>query len=164
MNQKNSTPLLFGIILAAILVGASVILLNQTPVSKQNLANSSQNSSSQNSSNLSLSSTSSVQKTAYRDGKYEASGKYSVPGNVDTLDVKVSVTNGIISEVTTSQTSSERESVRYLKSFAAGISKIVVGKNIDEISNKDVVVVNGASLTGKGFIEALENIKKQAKS
>ncbi|OGK56510.1 hypothetical protein A3H83_01485 [Candidatus Roizmanbacteria bacterium RIFCSPLOWO2_02_FULL_39_8] len=45
--------------------------------------------------------------------------------------------------------------------FKAGFSEKVVGKPIDSIA---LTVVNGSSLTPKGFMDALEKIKAQAKA
>ena len=45
--------------------------------------------------------------------------------------------------------------------FKAGFSELVVGKPVDQVS---LSVVNGSSLTPKGFMDALAKIKAEAKA
>lgn len=54
----------------------------------------------------------------------------------------------------------DRDSKTYQSLFSRGISSVVVGKKIKDISF--VGEVNGSSLTGAGFVQALSKIITQA--
>ncbi|MCR2801399.1 hypothetical protein QNO21_08780 [Microbacterium sp. zg-Y818] len=97
---------------------------------------------------------------SYADGTYEASGSYATPESVETIDVTVELTDGVISVVEVAGDPTRPESERYQERFIGGISDEVVGKSLDEIS---VTRVAGSSLTSGGFNEAIEQIKADAR-
>ncbi|MCR2825569.1 FMN-binding protein [Microbacterium sp. zg.Y909] len=97
---------------------------------------------------------------SYADGTYEASGSYATPESVETIDVTVELTDGVISAVEVVGDPTRPESERYQERFIGGISDEVVGKSLDEIS---VSRVAGSSLTSGGFNEAIEQIKADAR-
>ena len=165
MSQKSSTPLILGVVLALVLVGGSIFVLNLPD-------DSSSASSSVSSSSVAQSSVSSQQNTdsaddsmaaQYADGLYSAAGQYTVPGPlVDTVEVGLTLENDVITQVTTSVESESQTSLFWMGQFRDGIADVVVGKDIDDVTAGDVAFVNGASLTGTGFMEALDEIKQQA--
>ena len=111
------------------------------------------------------SSTSTAQTTAastgkYADGTYTASGSYQTPETVETISV-TPLDNDVITEVNVIGDPQARETQQYQGQFIGGISDVVVGKNIDEIS---VSRVAGSSLTSKGFNSAVDKIKSEASS
>ena len=112
------------------------------------------------------SSTSTARTTAastgkYADGTYTASGSYQTPETVETISVTLTLDNDVIPEVNVIGDPQARETQQYQGQFIGGISDVVVGKNIDEIS---VSRVAGSSLTSKGFNSAVDKIKSEASS
>ena len=112
------------------------------------------------------SSTSTARTTAastgkYADGTYTASGSYQTPETVETISVTLTLDNDVITEVNVIGDPQARETQQYQGQFIGGISDVVVGKNIDEIS---VSRVAGSSLTSKGFNSAVDKIKSEASS
>ena len=112
------------------------------------------------------SSTSTARTTAastgkYADGTYTASGSYQTPETVETISVTLTLDNDVITEVNVIGDPQARETQQYQGQFIGGISDVVVGKNIDEIS---VSRVAGSSLTSKLFFSAVDKIKSEASS
>ena len=112
------------------------------------------------------SSTSTARTTAastgkYADGTYTASGSYQTPETVETISVTLTLDNDVITEVNVIGDPQARETQQYQGQFIGGISDVVVGKNIDEIS---VSRVAGSSLTSKGFNSAVDKITSEASS
>ena len=96
---------------------------------------------------------------AFADGTYEASGDYQAPSGTETVDVTVTLEDGVITDVqvvgnATDPTAQERQG-----EFIGGIAAEVVGKPIDEIQ---VSKVAGSSLTSGGFNKAIDAIKAEA--
>lgn len=95
----------------------------------------------------------------YTDGTYTAEGSYSTPETVETIEVTLSIEDGMVSAVEVVGDPQAAESQRYQSEFIGGISDEVVGVAVDDIS---VSRVAGSSLTSGGFNEALEVIKAEA--
>jgi hypothetical protein len=75
--------------------------------------------------------------------------------------VTITVSNNKITEASVSQQASSRESREYQADFASGYKSQVVGK---DIATLQLSRVSGSSLTPRGFNEALNIIRSQAKS
>lgn len=97
--------------------------------------------------------------TMYNDGTYTAEGAYSSPAGNETVTVSVTLANDVITDATFTGNAKNPGSVANQKKFSDGFKAEVVGKSIDSIN---LTVVNGASLTPKGFMDALSKIKTQA--
>ncbi|MGX5681959.1 hypothetical protein [Schumannella luteola] len=95
----------------------------------------------------------------YKDGTYSASGQYQSPNGTETLDVTITLQDDIITAVEVVGEGTNPNTIRYQGEFIGGISAIVVGKDIDEIS---VSKVAGSSLASGGFNAAVETIKADA--
>lgn len=95
----------------------------------------------------------------YTDGTYDASGSYQSPNGTVSIDVEVTLAADTITAVTVKGNGESPDSKRYQGEFIAGISDVVVGKNIDEIK---VDKVAGSSLTSGGFNDAIAAIKSEA--
>lgn len=98
---------------------------------------------------------------AYADGTYEATGQYSTPESVETVDVTLTIAGDTVTDVAVTGDPQAAESKRYQSEFIGGIKDEVVGKKVDEIS---VSKVAGSSLTSGGFMKALDTIKSEAKA
>ena len=95
----------------------------------------------------------------YKDGTYSATGSYRTPGGQESIAVKVTLADGVISDVSVTQNASGGEAEEYQSAFISGYKTQVVGKKIDEVSLSRVA---GSSLTPNGFNSALTTIKTDA--
>lgn len=96
---------------------------------------------------------------SYADGTYSAEGSYATPDSVETVSVTVTLADDVITAVDVVGNPQKAESKQFQSKFIGGISEVVVGKDIDEIS---VSRVAGSSLTSGGFNQAIEEIKSEA--
>jgi uncharacterized protein with FMN-binding domain len=97
----------------------------------------------------------------YKDGTYTADGTYGTPAGQETLGVTITLSGGNITSAQVTNNAKSDVSKNFVDRFSKGYSTYVVGKYLDSVSLKSV---SGASLTPKGFMDALANIKAQAKS
>ena len=97
----------------------------------------------------------------YKDGTYSADGTYGTPGGVEGLSVSVTLSGGVVTDAQVVSKANNDVSKNYQNRFSTGYKATVVGKYIDTVSLRSV---SGSSLTPKGFMDALANIKVQAKS
>lgn len=97
--------------------------------------------------------------SSYADGTYTAEGTYQTPESVETIDVTVTLADGVITAVEVVGDPQKPETEDYQGRFIGGIADEVVGKGIDEIN---VSRVAGSSLTSGGFNQAIEQIKGDA--
>lgn len=97
----------------------------------------------------------------YKDGTYSAQGGYRSPAQDETMSIELVIENDAVSKATFFENPSNPTTAKMQGQFKAGFEQFVVGKNIDEIN---LTVVNGSSLTPKGFMDALAKIKVQAQS
>ncbi len=95
----------------------------------------------------------------YSDGTYAATGEYRSPAGSEQVEVSLTLKDDTIVDATFAADSSSGRSKQYMAKFAEGFKEQVVGKSIDGLS---LGVVNGSSLTPKGFMDAVRNIKEQA--
>lgn len=121
-------------------------------------------SSTSSASSASEASSSSSQEAAasenkYEDGTFTAVGEYRSPGGSESVNVSVTIENDTVASATYQGTAEGGKSKLMQEAFGEGYSAMVVGKSIDEVS---LDVVNGSSLTPKGFMDALEKIKLEA--
>jgi uncharacterized protein with FMN-binding domain len=100
-----------------------------------------------------------AQTSAYADGEYTATGVYSSPAGPEELEVKVVLAGGTITSTTVVGKATNPASQRLQNAFIESVNAEVVGKSIDEVN---LGVVSGASLTPKGFNDAIAKIKVQA--
>ncbi|WP_169581193.1 MULTISPECIES: hypothetical protein [Microbacterium] len=96
---------------------------------------------------------------SYADGTYTADGSYNTPESVETITVTVTLESDVVTAVEVTGDPQKSESEQYQGQFIGGISDVVVGQDIDDIS---VSRVAGSSLTSGGFNQAIEAIKAEA--
>lgn len=99
--------------------------------------------------------------STYKDGTYTAEGAYATPESVEKISVTVTLADDVITAVEVTGNPQARESKQYQSQFIGGISDVVVGKDIDQLS---VSRVAGSSLTSGGFNKAIDEIKSEAKA
>jgi len=97
----------------------------------------------------------------YKDGVYDVVGDYISPGGAETIGVKLTLENGIITDSEVEVQATREISVEKQTDFSENYKELVIGKNIDDI---ELTKVSGSSLTPKGFNDAVEKIKTQAQS
>lgn len=95
----------------------------------------------------------------YADGTYTAQGSYATPESVETITVTVTLKSDLVTSVKVVGQPQRPESRQFQSQFIGGISDVVVGKDIDQLS---VSRVAGSSLTSGGFNRAIEEIKADA--
>jgi len=98
---------------------------------------------------------------SYKDGTYTAQGEYLSPGGEEQVGVEATLADGVVTDVIFTPKATRPTSVKFQGQFATGYKEMVVGKNIDEV---ELDTVSGSSLTPKGFTDALEKVKEQAKA
>ncbi|HRH32873.1 MAG TPA: FMN-binding protein [bacterium] len=95
----------------------------------------------------------------YKDGSYSSVGNYMSPGGSETVDLSLTLKDGIITDANFLPNSERPMSLRFQNQFAAGYKELVVGKKISEVN---LTKVSGSSLTPKGFNDAVAQIKAKA--
>lgn len=101
------------------------------------------------------------QASAFKDGTYTATGNYTSPGGEEELGVTLTIKDGVVTESVVEPRATRPNSVRFQGIFSENYKPLVIGKNIDQLS---LGKVSGSSLAPKGFNEAVEEIKAQARS
>lgn len=97
---------------------------------------------------------------AYKDGVYKKRGVYESPAGPESIQVNVTLASGKINDLVVVGDATHEVSKKFQTLFAEGISKLVIGKPIDQVESYSQV--SGSSLTPKGFDEALKVIKEEA--
>lgn len=95
----------------------------------------------------------------FKDGTYKATGNYVSPGGPEEIGVSVTLKNGVVTEAEVQPMAERPMSKQFQGKFKEGFKEFVVGKPINEIA---LTVVNGSSLSPKGFMDALQKIEQQA--
>lgn len=142
--DTTATTVLGGLSLAVLLAGCTTSTAVDTPVQTDSGSDSSSSDSSSGS---------------YTDGDYSANGKYQSPGGTESIEVELTLADGVVDGVTVTGEASGGNAERYQSQFADGIAAEVVGKDIDDLA---VDKVAGSSLTSDGFNAAVEQIKADA--
>lgn len=101
-----------------------------------------------------------AQKSVYKDGTYSATGTYVSPGGEDLLDVTLVLKSDVVTDVQIGVKAQNPTSKKWQTYFAESVGAVTVGKKIDDIQ---LDAVSGSSLTPIGFMDALAQIKAQAK-
>ncbi len=95
----------------------------------------------------------------YADGTYSATGNYTSPGGAETVDVSLTLSNGLITDATFTGNATKPRSQQFQEKFAAGFKEQVIGKPLDGLS---LAIINGSSLTPIGFNDAVGKIQVEA--
>ncbi|MBP9818293.1 hypothetical protein KBC75_06135 [Candidatus Shapirobacteria bacterium] len=96
----------------------------------------------------------------YKDGEYSAEGMYTSPAGPEQIKVDLTVKDGVVTDSTVTAEATVPKSVFMQGVFVDNYKPMVVGKNLNEIKLDKVA---GSSLTPKGFNDALDKIREQAK-
>lgn len=97
----------------------------------------------------------------YKNGTYTADGVYSSPAGQESVSVTLTIRNDAVVSAVFLGKATNPSSIKNQEQFALGFKQYVIGKSVDSIK---LTVVNGSSLTPKGFANALVKIKAKAKA
>jgi uncharacterized protein with FMN-binding domain len=97
----------------------------------------------------------------YKNGEYTAVGNYNSPGGAETVSVKVTLKDDMVTAVSLTPNATRPVSLKMQQAVAGSLNSLVVGKKLNEVS---LDKVSGSSLTPKGFNDAIAKIKVSAKA
>lgn len=97
----------------------------------------------------------------FKDGTYSATGHYSSPGGAETIEVSLTLKDGIITDANVVSDAFRPMSMRMQGMFVDSYKPLVVGKSLNEVN---LSKVSGSSLTPRGFNDAVAQIKTEAKA
>ncbi len=98
---------------------------------------------------------------SYKNGIYSAIGNYISPAGKEEIGISLTLKNNIVIDVNFISKATNEVSIKLQGMFANGYKEQVLGKDINTIK---LDKVSGSSLTPKGFNDAIEKIKLQAKA
>ncbi|PIQ71931.1 hypothetical protein COZ40_00925 [Candidatus Roizmanbacteria bacterium CG_4_10_14_3_um_filter_39_13] len=101
------------------------------------------------------------EQVSYKDGEYTQEGDYTSPGGPEQIEVRLTLKNGIIEQAEVTSKAVLAKSKFMQGVFIENFKPLVVGKNIKDLNLGKIA---GSSLTPKGFNDAVEKIKAEAKS
>lgn len=160
--RKTPNKLIVGVVVVILLVAAAaaVIAINDNG---QTSSTSDSGTAQTSTTETSGAGTNNATNTSgnYKDGTYSATGNYRTPGGQESIEVKLTLADGVITDASVTQNASGGEAEEYQSMFVSGYKSEVVGKKIDEVN---VSRVAGSSLTPSGFNAALDEIKSDAKA
>lgn len=99
--------------------------------------------------------------SSYKDGTYSASSSYYVPHGQESIQVTLTLKNGVVTDSSVTNSETNYESASYQEGFAQEYKSYVIGKNIKDVQ---LSYVAGASDTTNGFNDAVNSIMSQAQS
>jgi len=106
-------------------------------------------------------SSSSASTGSYKDGTYTATNDYIVPSGNESITVKLTVKNNVVTDSEITNSENDRDSAEFQESFADEYKSEVVGKNVGSVQ---LSFVAGASDTTDAFNQAVQDIANQAKA
>ena len=95
------------------------------------------------------------------DGTYVGVGIYSSPAGKESIEVTLTVDEGIVAAIDVVPQATNPTSQTFQSDFASAVSARVVGIPLEDV---DVDVVAGASLTTQAFESALESVLADARA
>lgn len=162
MDQKKklspAVATLIVVVLVGIVASAAIVINNANndeSGSSQLEATTTQTSSPQTPSSTS------TDTSTYANGTYSATGSYISPGGRESIELTVTITDGVITATEIKNNATAADSKEYQEIFADNYKSQVVGKSVDEVSLSRVA---GSSLTSTGFNNALDQIKDDARA
>lgn len=173
--MKKSLPKNFAVILATMVLSACntvtpdtknpVITPAKNPVTQEQPTGTTKTTPAieKTPSNTTTKTTTTVEKTPVVVVTPEAkviseTGTYESPAGTENMTIAFTLKGDLVENVALTSGSSNETSEKFQKLFMAGVKSQVVGKKVSDIGTFDRV--NGASLTGAGFNQAVAKLKK----
>ena len=97
----------------------------------------------------------------YKDGTYSATGTYLSPGGRESIELTVTIKDGVITDTSLVKNATSTEAKEYQGHFEHSYKELVIGKKVNGLS---LTRVAGSSLTSGGFNEALDEIRDDARA
>lgn len=97
--------------------------------------------------------------SSFIDGEYSATGNYVSPAGQEEIFITLNLENDVITAVNFEGRAENPASIRLQQNFSDGLEEAVIGRSVEGLN---LTVVNGSSLTPRGFNEALDRIKEEA--
>jgi len=162
-DTRKRTIITVATLLAIVLIvgGAAAFAKHNGKTGMQNTADMAQTNTTSDSSTTETPAANTTNNTTYKDGTYTATGSYQSPAGEQSIDVSVTLQNGVVTDSNVTSKATDDEAHDYQEAFISGYKQYVSGKKIDSIS---ISRVSGSSLTSTGFNNALKQIESQAKS
>lgn len=164
-HNKQRAAAIIGLIVIVLVITVAAVSLNKEKQTDSTTTSSvsDQNTQPNQSATLGESSQNESQATSsqFKDGSYEAKGSYRSPGGTESITVKVTLKDGIITDTSAISGATSSTSSGYQEQFIENYKQKVVGKKVDQVS---LSKVSGSSLTSQGFNDALAEIRSEAKA
>lgn len=172
INSLSASSKRFGVAFSPLLVGVLLAGCNAaTPANTNGDAMESSSSSSVDAMMMESSSSSSVEGAmesseaamnhSYKNGTYTSAGVYRSPAGAESVTISLTLKDDKVTAATFAGDATNKKSIAMQAAFNEGFDEQVIGKSLDEVS---VGVINGSSLTGMGFMDAVAKIKVEAKA
>lgn len=160
-ERKKVNPAIIAIIVIAVLALVAAAVFAATQMNEGGNESSDTPASTSESTQTSTDEAATPSETGeYTNGTYTATGSYVSPGGQESIELTVTLEDGVITNSSLVTNADNRDSRQYQNMFASNYKTLVVGKDIDEVS---LSRVSGSSLTSTGFNNALDQIKEDAK-
>lgn len=102
-----------------------------------------------------------TKKKEFSDGTYAANGAYTSPAGEEEINISLILKDEVIIDSKFTSKAVNPSSKQWQNIFGSGYREKIIGKPISTLS---LTAVSGSSLTPRGFMDALEKIKRQAKN
>lgn len=166
-NKNTATKAVIGITIVVVIallgvVGAKFSQGDDEQISKNadnTLNETTSSATAQTNANSTINQSSNTD--TYKDGTYAKTVNYQSPGGIESISVTITVSGGTVSNATISQEANNRDSEEYQSSFRKNYQSKVVGKKLSELN---LSIVSGASLTTEAFNDGLNDVRSQAKT
>ncbi|UZN01744.1 hypothetical protein [Cellulomonas sp. S1-8] len=93
------------------------------------------------------------------DGTYTGTGSYETPGGPQRIDVTVVLADGVVEALRVDPAATNTTSLRFQERFASAVVDRAVGRPLQDV---EVDRLAGSSSTGAGFMEALDQVVRDA--
>lgn len=160
-SAQRQKTLVIITVLAVVVIAAAVAFYQRSKTEDSTVTRAPSQTTNSTSSTTAQNTTNSSTAPEYKDGTYEATGDYRSPGGQESVDVSLTVVNGVVTDSTVTASGNNRESKEYQSQFLANYKQYVVGKDLADLT---LSRVSGSSLTPQGFNEAVDAIRSQAQS
>lgn len=167
MNQKKKLhPALASLIVIALIgvVASAAIVINNANNNSDTAVETEHDHSDHDHSHEATdpaTSSESTDTSTYANGTYSATGTYLSPGGRQSIELTVTITDGVITDTSIKNNASDAESKEHQELFSDNYKTLVVGKKVGDVS---LSRVSGSSLTSNGFNAALDQIKEDARA
>jgi uncharacterized protein with FMN-binding domain len=164
LSTPKNAPMIGLVAVAALVILATGVFAyqakNKTSAPAQNIQQTPSTTQTSETPAATTAPTTPPAQQSYKDGSYDVMGEYISPGGPEQIEVKMTLKEGTISAVDVISKTVRPQSKNFQNIFIANYKPMVLGKNIDEVQ---LTKVSGSSLTPKGFNDALQKIKSEAK-